>query len=59
MIISNSRPRKSWTADERQVHTRDRHLYVSAGARNTRWVKRLTNRHERREVRREIRLGIA
>lgn len=59
MIISNTRPRKSWTADERQVHTRDRHLYVSAGARNTRWVKRNTNRHERRVARRELRLDLA
>jgi hypothetical protein len=55
MSISNTVCRKTTTADERQVHTRDRHTYVSAGAYNTRVVKRATNKRMRREARAELR----
>jgi len=55
MDVSNHRRRGGATAEERQVHTRDRHAYVSAGPYNTRKVKRATSKRERREARAELR----
>lgn len=55
MDSSNTRSRKTVTADERQVRTADRHTYVSAGAYNTRWGKRSSNKRMRREDRVELR----
>lgn len=55
MFISNQVRKGGATAEERQVHTRDRHNYVSAGPRNTRSVKRSTNKRMRREAQIELR----